>query len=334
MKYVRLGNSDLTVSRICLGCMGFGQPNAGMHTWTLEEPESREIIRYALENGINFFDTAIVYSDGTSEQFVGRALKDFAKRDEVVVATKFPIISQAELESDVSGRQHIESCLNASLSNLGMDYIDLYIMHMWDYNIPVYEIMETLNDAVKAGKVRAIGVSNCYAWQIAKANALAEKEGFAKFVSVQGHYNLLHREEERDMRPFCLEDNIAMTPYSALAAGRLSRPQGETTKRLKEDTYSKFKYDATEEIDSRIVSRVAQLANKKGTGMTEIALAWLLSKVTSPVCGATKKHHIDGMCSAVDVVLTEDEIQYLEKLYVPHKLAGVMAEHTWQLQKK
>lgn len=334
MQYTKLGNSDLTVSRICLGCMGFGQPNAGMHTWTLEETESREIIEYALENGINFFDTAIVYSDGTSEQFVGRALKDFAKRDKVVLATKFPIISQKELESGVSGREHIESCLNTSLSNLGMDYIDLYIMHMWDYNIPVYEIMETLNNAVKAGKVRAIGVSNCYAWQIAKANALAEKEGFVKFVSVQGHYNLLHREEERDMRPFCLEDNIAMTPYSALAAGRLSRLPGESTKRLMEDAYSKFKYDATEEIDNRIVKRVAELANQKGTGMTEIALAWLLSKVTSPVCGATKKRHIDGMCRAVDVSLTEEQLQYLEKLYMPHSFAGVMAEHQWQLQKK
>ncbi len=333
MKYVQLGNSDLTVSRICLGCMGFGTPMAGGHTWTLSEEESREIIRYALDQGINFFDTAMAYAGGTSEEFVGRALRDFAPRDKYVIATKYTPVSPAQIAEGITGAEHIRNCLDASLKRLGTDYIDLYIMHMWDYLTPVYETMRTLNDAVKAGKIRAIGVSNCYAWQIAKANALAEKEGFAKIVSIQGHYNLIHREEERDMRPFCLEDNIAMTPYSALAAGRLSRlPGAETTKRLEQDAYARFKYDATAEQDNIIIGRVAELAEKRGVTMTEISLAWLLTKVTSPVCGATKVRHIDGPVRAVDLELTAEEIAWLEEPYVPHALAGVMAQRPWQKQ--
>ncbi len=333
MKYVQLGNSDLIVSRICLGCMGFGAPMAGGHTWTLPEDESREIIRYALDQGINFFDTAMAYAGGTSEEFVGRALRDFAPRDKYVIATKYTPVSPAQIAEGITGAEHIRNCLDASLKRLGTDHIDLYIMHMWDYLTPVYETMRTLNDAVKAGKIRAIGVSNCYAWQIAKANALAEKEGFAKIVSIQGHYNLIHREEERDMRPFCLEDNIAMTPYSALAAGRLSRlPGTETTKRLEQDAYARFKYDATAEQDNIIIGRVAELAEKRGVTMTEISLAWLLTKVTSPVCGATKVRHIDGPVHAVDLELTAEEIAWLEEPYVPHALAGVMAQRPWQKQ--
>lgn len=328
MKYTKLGNSELMVSRICMGCMGFGDAKNGQHSWTLDEEHSREIIRRGLELGVNFFDTAIGYQSGTSEQYLGRTLRDFAKRDDVVVATKFLPRTEEEIASGVTGQQHIERFLNKSLSNLGMDYVDLYIYHMWDYQTPLYDIMDGLNRMVKAGKVRYIGISNCFAWQLAKANALAEKEGFAKFVSVQGHYNLIFREEEREMAKLCAEDNIAMTPYSALASGRLSKHPGETSKRLEEDSYAKFKYDATAKQDDIIIGRVAELADKRGVTMTEVALAWLLTKVTAPVVGATKLHHIDGAAKAVDLVLTEGECNYLEEMYVPHRLVGVMAQNT------
>lgn len=327
MKYTKLGNSDLNVSRICLGCMGFGDPQRGMHSWTLSEEASREIIKYALESGINFFDTAIGYQGGTSEQYVGRTLKALAKREDVVVATKFPGRSPADIKAGMNGQKYVEKMLDASLSHLGMDYIDLYILHMWDYNTPIEEILDGLNNAVKAGKVRAIGISNCYAYQLAKANAIAKKEGFAKFVSIQGHYNLIFREEEREMARLCKEDNIAMTPYSALASGRLSRLPGETSKRLEEDSFAKGKYDQTAEQDGVIIRRVAELAEKRGVTMTEISLAWLLTKVTAPVVGATKLHHIDGAVKAVKLELTAEEIAYLEESYTPHKLVGVMAQN-------
>jgi len=323
MLYTRLGNSDLNVSRICMGCMGFGNAQAGMHRWTLPEDESRAIIQYALEKGINFFDTAISYQGGTSEQYVGRALRDMARREEIVVATKFP--SRPPELNDLSGQDYVAKMLDTSLMNLGMDYVDLYILHMWDYNTPLYEITEGLNNAVKAGKVRAIGVSNCYAYQLAKANALAEREGFAKFVSVQGHYNLIFREEEREMVKLCREENIAITPYSALAAGRLSRLPGESTKRLEMDAFAKTKYDATDEQDNAIILRVAELAEKYGASMTEVSLSWLLTKVTSPVVGMTKPHHVDGAVNASKLQLTAEDCDYLEALYVPHKLVGVMA---------
>lgn len=324
MKYIKLGNSDLKVSRICMGCMGFGDSTKGQHSWTLNEEESRKIIKRGLELGVNFFDTAIAYQGGTSEKYLGRALRDYAKREDVVVATKFLPRTKEEIEKGISGQEHIENMLNKSLENLGMDYVDLYIYHMWDYNTPLYEIMDGLNKMIKAGKVRYIGISNCFAWQIAKANALAEKHGFAKFISVQGHYNLIFREEEREMGPYCKEENIAMTPYSALAGGRLSKQQGEKSKRLEEDNYAKSKYDATKEKDEIIIERVAELARKKGASMTEISLAWLLTKVASPVVGATKLHHVEGVVSAVDVNLTDEEILYLEEAYVPHSLVGVM----------
>ena len=327
MKYTKLGNSELNVSRICMGCMGFGNAKEGQHSWTLDEEHSREIIKRGLDLGVNFYDTAIGYQSGTSEQYVGRALRDFAKRDEVIVATKFLPRTQEEVEAGISGQQHIEKMINKSLENLGMEYVDLYIYHMWDYQTPIYDILEGLNAVVKAGKARYIGISNCYAWQLAKANALAEKEGFAKFVSVQGHYNLIFREEEREMAPFCYEDNIAMTPYSALASGRLAKKPGEDSKRMQEDSYAKFKYDATKEQDGVIIGRVQELAEKRGVSMTEISLAWLLTKVTSPVVGATKFHHIEGAAKAVELKLTEDEIAYLEEPYVPHALAGVMAQN-------
>ena len=328
MKYTKLGNSDLKVSRICMGCMGFGDPGRGQHSWTIDEGHTREIIKRGLELGVNFYDTAIAYQSGTSEQYVGRALRDFAKRDDVVVATKFLPSTPAELEARVSGQQHIENMINTSLKNLGMDYVDLYIYHMWDWNTPIADIMDGLNRIVKAGKARYIGISNCFAWQIAKANAIAEKEGWAKFVSVQGHYNLIFREEEREMAPYCREENIALTPYSALASGRLSRLPGEGgTKRSAEDAYAKFKYDATAAQDNVIISRVAEIAEKHGVTMTEVSLAWLLTKVASPVVGATKLHHIEGAAKAVDLELTAAEIAYLEEPYLPHPLAGVMAQN-------
>jgi len=328
MKYIRLGNSDLNVSRICLGCMGFGNAATGQHSWTVDEETSRSIIRHALELGINFFDTAIAYQNGTSEEYLGRAVKDFTQRDKVVIATKFLPRSSEEIAAGVTGQAHIEKQLDLSLSHLGMDYVDLYIYHMWDYQTPIYDILDGLTKMVRAGKVRYIGIANCYAWQLAKANALAEKEGFAKFVSVQNHYNLLFREEEREMAGLCAEDNIAMTPYSALASGRLSRRPGETSKRLEADSYAKLKYDGTAEADGKIIERVAELADKYGVTMTEVSLAWLLTRVTSPVAGATKLHHVDGAVKSVALELTPEDIRYLEELYVPHALVGVMAQNT------
>ena len=328
MQYTKLGNSDLTVSRISMGCMGFGDAKNRQHSWTLDEDHAREIIRRGLELGVNFFDTAIGYQSGTSEQYLGRAIRDFARREEVVVATKFLPRTQAEIAAGITGQQHIARMLDTSLKNLGLDCVDLYIYHMWDYETPIYDVLDGLNQAVKAGKVRYIGISNCFAYQLAKANALAEREGFAKFVSVQGHYNLIFREEEREMARLCQEDNIAMTPYSALAGGRLSKRPGETSKRLEEDSYAKFKYDATAKQDEVIIQRVAELAENRGVSMTEISLAWLLTKVTAPVVGATKLHHIDGAAKAVELTLSPDEIAYLEAEYVPHKLVGVMAQNT------
>lgn len=327
MEYVKLGLSDLRVSRICLGCMGFGNAATGQHSWTIDETSSREIIKQALDAGITFFDTAIVYQNGTSEQYLGRALRDFARREDVVVASKFPVRSEQEIADGVSGQAHVAAMLDRTLQNLGMDYVDLYIYHMWDYHTPMEEIMDGLNRAVQSGKARAIGISNCYAYQLAKANAFAQKEGMAKFVSVQGHYNLIFREEEREMARLCREDQIAMTPYSALAGGRLAKLPGETSKRLEEDSYARFKYDATADQDALIIARVAELAQKRGVTMTEIALAWLLSKTTAPVVGATKSHHIAGAVGATRLTLSAEEMAYLEQAYLPHRLVGVMAQN-------
>lgn len=328
MEYTKLGNSDLMISRICMGCMGFGEAGNGQHSWTVDEEDSRKIIKKGLELGINFFDTAIAYQSGTSEQYLGRAIRDFANRDDVVIATKFLPRTNEEIEAGISGQKHIEKMLDKSLQNLGMDYVDLYIYHMWDYNTPLYDIMEGLNHAVKSGKARYIGISNCFAYQLAKANAIAEKYGFTKFVSVQGHYNLIFREEEREMAKFCLEENIAMTPYSPLAGGRLAKRPGETSKRLLEDNYAHLKYDATAEQDAIIIDRVAQLADKYGVSMTEISLSWLLTKVSAPVVGTTKLHHIEDAAKAVNLTLTADELAFLEEPYLPHTLVGVMAQNT------
>ena len=334
MQYRELGVSGLNVSSICMGCMGFGEAGNGQHTWTIDEDHSREIIRRGLELGVNFFDTAIGYQSGTSEQYLGRALRDYARRDEVVVATKFLPRTLEEIKEGITGQQHIERMINKSLVNLGMDYVDLYIYHMWDYETPLYDIMEGLDHVVTAGKARYIGIANCYAYQLVRANALAEKEGFTRFISVQNHYNLIFREEEREMAKLCCEDRIAMTPYSALAGGRLAKHPGETSKRMQEDSYARLKYDATAEQDGAIISRVALLAEKRGVSMTEISLAWLMAKVTSPIVGATKLHHVEGAAKAAELKLSEEELSYLEELYIPHKLVGVMAQNTQDTAKE
>lgn len=328
MKYKKLGNSDLIVSSICMGCMGFGDSKNGQHSWTIDEMETKKIIKSALELGINFYDTALAYQNGTSEEFTGKALRELAKRDEHIVATKFLPRSLKEIESKVSGQKHIENSINSSLKNLGLDYVDLYIYHMWDYNTPLEEIMLGLDNVIKSGKARAIGISNCFAWQLAKANYFARANSLTEFVSMQGHYNLIAREEEREMIPFCKEENIALTPYSALAGGRLAKYRGETSKRLEEDSYAKFKYDKTFELDQLIIDRVVELSKKYGVSMTEISLAWLFTKVTSPIVGATKVSQVEGMVKAVDLTLSDEDISYLEELYIPHQLVGVMAQNS------
>ena len=328
MEYVRLGKSNLRVSRVCMGCMGFGDASDGQHSWTMDEETTRSIVKHGLDRGINFFDTAAVYQNGTSEKYLGKALRDFADRDEVVVATKFVPRNNDEIERGVSGRDHILDSLDRSLANLGMDHVDLFIYHMWDYRTPIREVLEALGEAVDAGKTMYIGVSNCFAWQLAKANALADSLDLPRFVSVQNHYNLIFREEEREMAPLCREDGIAMTPYSALASGRLSRHPGETSKRLSEDAYARLKYDATADEDAAIISRVAEVADRVGVSMTEVSLSWLMKRSTSPVVGSTRVSHVDGMADAVDVRLSDNDIRYLEEPYRPHRLVGVMAQNT------
>lgn len=328
MKYTTLGKTDIKISRICMGCMGFGDAKTGQHSWTVDEETTRGIIRHGLDLGITFFDTAIAYQAGTSEAYLGRALHDFAKRDDVVVATKFLPRSAEEIAAGITGRQHIEKSIDTSLRHLGMDYVDLYIYHMWDWNTPIEEYLAALADVVQAGKVRAIGIANCFAWQVADANALAREHGWPEFVSVQNHYNLIMREEEREMNIYAAERGLALTPYSALASGRLSRHSGETSKRLQEDAYAKFKYDATADEDQKIIDRVAEIADRRGVTMTEVSLAWLLTKVTAPIVGATKLHHVDGAVKATELTLTPEEIATLEAPYVPHPLSGVMAQNT------
>lgn len=328
MDYVQLGNSNLSVSRICLGCMGFGDPGKGGHAWTLDQEATAAIISHALDQGINFFDTAIAYQGGTSEQYVGKALSQLAKRGDVVIATKFLPRTEEERQNKVSARDHIEGSLNASLNNLGIDYVDLYIYHMWDYHTPMEDIMEALDSLVKAGKTRYIGISNAYAYQIATANAYARAHNLTEFVSIQGHYNLIFREEEREMNRFANENNIALTPYSALASGRLSRLAGDnSSQRMNLDNFAKSKYQDTAEQDQDIIQRVHEIAEKYQVTMAEVSLAWLLTKATAPVVGATKVHHIDGAVAAVNLKLTAEDIHYLEELYTPHPLVGVMADN-------
>jgi 1-deoxyxylulose-5-phosphate synthase len=324
MEYVKLGNTGLDVSRLCLGCMGFGDASKWIHQWVLNEEESRPVIKKALELGITFFDTANVYSLGTSEEYLGKALKDYANRDEVVIATK--VHGQMHKGPNGSGlsRKAIMNEIDKSLKRLGTDYVDLYIIHRWDYNTPIEETMEVLHDVVKAGKARYIGASAMYAWQFQKALHVADKNGWTKFVSMQNHLNLIYREEEREMLPLCKEEGIGVTPYSPLASGRLTRDWSETTHRSETDQIQKSKYDTTADADRVVVERVADLAEKYGVPRTHIALAWLLQKepVASPIIGATKISHLEDAVGALNLKLTMDDVAYLEEPYVPHLIVG------------
>ena len=324
MEYVKLGNTGLDISRICLGCMSFGDANKWIHSWVLDEENSRPIIKKALELGINFFDTANVYSIGTSEEILGRALKDYANRDEVVIATKVHGKMHEGPNGSGLSRKAIMSEIDKSLLRLGTDYVDLYIIHRWDYNTPIEETMEALHDVVKAGKARYIGASAMYAWQFQKALYVAEKNGWSRFVSMQNHLNLLYREEEREMLPLCKEEKIAVTPYSPLASGRLTRDLTETTKRLETDLIAKSKYDSTASADQLVVERLAVIASKRGVPRVQIALAWLLMKetVAAPIIGATKFSHIEDAVQSLSIKLTPEEILFLEEPYVPHKIVG------------
>lgn len=327
MQYTTIGRTDIKVSRFCLGCMGFGEVREGaLHKWTLGPEDTKAIIAQALDAGINFFDTAMAYSFGTSEEYVGQALRELAPRDQWVIATKYSPRMPQQIDPAVSGADWIRTCIDNSLSRLGVDTIDLYYMHSWDYGTPIEESLEALNEAVVAGKVRALGVSNCHPYQLARANDIAAAHGWARFEAIQSHMNLIFREDERELLQLCAEDGVSTMPYSALAAGRLSRKPGETSKRLEMDTFAKGKYDATAEQDNLIIERVAEVAEKYGTSMTAVSLAWLLTKVTSPVVGATKPHHLEGPAAAADLVLAPEDIAYLEEPYVPHVLVGVMAQ--------
>ncbi|MDK8640621.1 aldo/keto reductase [Niallia taxi] len=324
MEYIKLGNTGLDVSRLCLGCMGFGDADKWLHQWVLNEENSRPVIKKALEMGINFFDTANVYSLGTSEEYLGRALKEYANRDEVVIATKVHGKMHAGPNGSGLSRKAIMSEIDKSLNRLGTDYVDLYIIHRWDDNTPIEETMEALHDVVKAGKARYIGASAMFAWQFQKALHTAEKHGWTKFVSMQNHLNLIYREEEREMLPLCKEENIAVTPYSPLASGRLTRDLSVTTHRSETDQIQKSKYDATSEADRLVIERVATLANKHGVLRTNIALAWLMQKeqVTAPIIGATKLSHLEDAAGALSFKLTSDEIAFLEEPYIPHAIVG------------
>jgi aryl-alcohol dehydrogenase-like predicted oxidoreductase len=325
MEYARLGSTGMKVSRICLGCMGFGDATRWIHKWVLNEENSRPIIQKALESGINFFDTANVYSIGASEEILGRALKDFARRDEVVIATKvFGKMSDYPNGSGLS-RKAIMSEIDKSLKRLQTDYVDLYQIHRWDYETPIEETMETLNDIVRTGKARYIGASAMWAWQFQKALYVSEKHGWTRFVSMQNHLNLIYREEEREMVPLCREEKIGLIPYSPLASGRLTREwSSESTLRAETDQIAKGKYDSTSDADQLVVERVAELAGKHGVPRSQIALAWLLQKVpvTAPIIGATKISHLEEAVGALSVKLTQDEVSYLEELYVPHQVVG------------
>lgn len=325
MEYTKLGNTGLDVSRVCLGTMGFGVPSERWpQKWVIDEEKSRPIIKKALELGINFFDTANVYSDGMSEEFVGRALRDFANRDEIVLATKVHFPMHDGPNSIGLSRKTIMSEIDKSLKRLDTDYVDLYITHRWDYNTPIEETMEALHDVVKAGKARYIGASAMYAWQFLKANHIAEKNGWTKFVSMQNHLNLMYREEEREMLPLCKVEKIAVTPYSPLASGRLTRDWSETTLRSETDKVQKTKYDATADADRLIVERVVELAEKHDVPRSHIALAWLLQKepVTAPIVGATKISHLEDAVASLSVSLTPEDVAYLEEPYVPHAIVG------------
>jgi aryl-alcohol dehydrogenase-like predicted oxidoreductase len=323
--YVKLGHTGLDVSRICLGCMGFGDAGRWIHKWVLDEHQSRPVIKHALDLGITFFDTANVYSIGRSEEILGRALKDFANRDQVVVATKVHGRMREGPNCGGLSRKAILSEIDSSLRRLGMDHVDLYIVHRWDYDTPIEETMEALNDVVRAGKARYLGASAMWAWQFQKALHVAERNGWTRFVSMQDHLNLLYREEEREMLPLCRAEGIGVTPYSPLASGRLTREwSAESSLRAETDQIARGKYHATADTDRQVVSRVAELAEKHGVPRVHIALAWLLQKqpVAAPIVGATQTQHLDDAVGAMSLELTPDEVAYLEEPYIPHPVVG------------
>ena len=324
MEYKKLGKTGLKVSRICLGCMSYGVPERGSHPWSLNEEASRPFIQRALELGINFFDTANVYSDGTSEEIVGRALKDFAKREEIVLATKVRGRMHPDANGEGLSRKAILNEIDASLRRLGTDYVDLYQIHRWDYDTPIEETLEALHDVVQSGKARYIGASSMYAWQFAQALYLADIHGWTRFVSMQDHYNLLYREEEREMLTLCADQGIGVIPWSPLARGKLTRPWDESTERAQTDEFGKTLYKTTEDADRKVVDRVAALAEARGVPRAEIALAWMLHKpvITAPIVGATKMSHLEDAVAALAVTLSPEEIASLEEPYVPHPVLG------------
>jgi 1-deoxyxylulose-5-phosphate synthase len=326
MEYRRLGKTGLKVSRICLGCMSYGVPGRGAHAWTIDEGQSRPFFQRALELGIDFFDTSNSYSDGTSEEILGRAMRDLARRDEVVIATK--VFHRASPGPNGRGlsRKAIFAEIDASLRRLRMEYVDLYQTHRWDYETPIEETLEALHDVVKAGKARYIGASSMYAWQFAQALYLADRHGWTRFVSMQGHYNLLYREEEREMIPLCADQGIGVIPWSPLARGRLARPWDEwgSTDRAGTDEFGKTLYARTEPADRAVVDRLGEVADARGLPRAQVALAWMLAKpaVTSPIIGATKPHHLEDAVAALSIKLTPQEIARLEEPYVPHPVLG------------
>jgi aryl-alcohol dehydrogenase-like predicted oxidoreductase len=326
MEYVNLGKTGLKVSRLCLGCMTYGEPQRGNHPWTLPEEASRPFIKKALELGITFFDTANVYSDGSSEEIVGRALRDFAKRDEVVIATKVHGVIRSDANGRGLSRKAIMTEIDHSLRRLGTDYVDLYQIHRFDPETPITETLEALHDLVKAGKVRYIGASSMYAWQFCKALYLADRNGWTRFVSMQNHYNLLYREEEREMIGLCLEEGIGVIPWSPLARGRLTRPWEDrpSTARGETDAFGQGLYAAAKDADKQVIDRVGEIANARGLTRAEVALAWLLSQpgVTAPIIGASKPGHLEQAVAALSIKLTPEEIQRLNEAYRPHAVAG------------
>ena len=324
MEYVKLGHTGLDVSRICLGCMSYGGGNQGNHAWSLGEEESRPFIKKALKAGINFFDTANRYSLGSSEEILGRAIKDFARREEVVIATKVYGRMRPGPNGAGLSRKAIMAEIDASLQRLGTDYVDLYQIHRWDYDTPIEETLEALHDVVKAGKVRYIGASSMHAWQFARALGIAERHGWTRFVSMQNLVNLLYREEEREMLPLCAAEGIAVIPWSPQARGRLTRDWDYTSVRTETDEAFGRLFAKTEDADRKVVDRVAQIAAARGISRAQVALAWLLAKpvITAPIVGATKLEHLDDALASVNVKLSADEVAALEEPYVPHAVVG------------
>lgn len=324
MEYVKLGRTGLDVSRICLGCMSFGANDRWIHKWVLNEDESRGMIKRALDLGINFFDTANVYSIGSSEEFTGKALADFAKREEIVIATKVNGKMHDGPNGEGLSRKAIMQELDASLKRLRTDYVDLYQIHRWDYKTPIEETMEALNDAVRAGKVRYIGASSMYAFQFAQSLHVAERNGWTRFVSMQNYLNLIYREEEREMIPLCKSEGIAVIPWSPLARGKLTRDWDAETDRSKTDEFGKKLYAHQTESDQSIVQRVAELAERHKVPRAQVALAWVLQKstVVAPIIGATKIHHVEDAVASLSVKLSDDDIKYLEEPYVPRAVQG------------